>query len=97
MGDDGHTASFFPGGDRLDACLDAGSKRKVETLSAPAAGEPRITLTLPALLASCAIALHIEGASKSAALDRARSGGPEADMPIRAVLERADVDVFRCP
>ena len=97
MGDDGHTASFFPGGDRLDACLDPGSKRKVETLRAPAAGEPRITLTLPALLASCAIALHIEGASKSTALALARAGGPEADMPIRAVLERADVDVFRCP
>ncbi len=97
MGDDGHTASFFPGGDRLDACLDPHSKRRVETLRAPAAGEPRLTLTLPALLASCAIVLHIEGASKLATLERARAGGPETDMPIRAVLARSDVDVFRCP
>ena len=44
-----------------------------------------------------AIVLHIEGASKLATLERARAGGPEADMPIRAVLARSDVDVFRCP
>lgn len=97
MGEDGHTASFFPGGDTLAACLDPATTRRVETLRAPAAGEPRLTLTLPALVASCAIALHIEGAAKHAVLDRARTDGPASELPIRAVLKRADVEVFRCP
>jgi hypothetical protein len=47
MGDDGHTASFFPGGDRLAQALAPSDGQLLETIRAPAAGEPRITLTLP--------------------------------------------------
>jgi 6-phosphogluconolactonase len=97
MGDDGHTASFFPGGDRLADCLDMATTRRVETIRAPAAVEPRLTLTLPALLAAESIALHIEGAGKRAVLERARGPGPEAELPVRAVLSRALVEVFWCP
>lgn len=97
MGDDGHTASFFPDGDNLPACLDLAGARRVETMRAPTAIEPRLTLTLPALLSAKTIALHIEGAGKRAVLDRARQPGPEADLPVRAVLARAAVDVFWCP
>lgn len=97
MGDDGHTASFFPDGDNLAACLDPAGTRRIETMRAAAAVEPRLTLTLPALLSAQTIALHVEGAGKRAVLDRALQPGPESDLPIRAVLARAPVDVFWCP
>ena len=50
MGDDGHTASFFPGGDNLHEALDLGGTSRVLPMRAGGAGEPRITLTLPTIL-----------------------------------------------
>jgi 6-phosphogluconolactonase len=50
MGDDGHTASFFPGGDHLAEALDLDGHARVLPMRAPGAGEPRITLSLPTLL-----------------------------------------------
>jgi 6-phosphogluconolactonase len=91
MGDDGHTASFFPGGDRLASALDPANPRLVELMYAPAAGEPRLTLTLRALLAADWLALHVEGPSKRDALARARTDGPADAMPVRAVLRQTHV------
>ncbi len=98
MGNDGHTASFFPGGDRLAEALNPSEGQIVETMHAPGAGEPRVTLTLPLLLAADMIAIQIEGAAKRAALDAARKPGPVADMPIRAVLAAQPApDIYWCP
>ncbi len=47
MGGDGHTASFFPDAEGLDRLLDPSSEKTVLPVSAPSAGEPRLTLTLP--------------------------------------------------
>jgi 6-phosphogluconolactonase len=88
MGTDGHTASFFPGGDRLAEALAPGTGRYVETMRAPGAGEPRITLTLPVVLEAGYLALHIEGAPKRLALDAALRAGSFEEMPVRAVLAR---------
>lgn len=94
MGSDGHTASFFPGGDRLAEALDLAGPATVLPMRAPAAGEPRITLTLPALLAARHLYLHIEGADKQALLARAASAAA-ADLryPVSAVLRHARVPV----
>ncbi len=89
MGNDGHTASFFPGGDRLAEALDRDSRHHVVTMHAAGAGEPRLTLTLRYLLESHFLALHIEGAEKFATLQTARLPGAEAEMPVRAVLGSA--------
>jgi 6-phosphogluconolactonase len=90
MGNDGHTASFFPGGDRLAEALDLAGKTMVLPMRAPGAGEPRITLTLPPILAARALYLHIEGVGKSEVLQSAISGiGPGFGYPIRRVLEQA--------
>ncbi len=98
MGDDGHTASFFPGGDHLEEALDPEGALGLLPMHAPAAGEPRITLTLPVLLAADALALHIEGAGKRPVLEAALGEGPATDMPIRAVLRaRPALDIFWCP
>jgi 6-phosphogluconolactonase len=98
MGHDGHTASFFPGGDRLAQALDPQATALVETMRAPGSGEPRLTLTA-ALLLQSKIMLHIEGAEKRAVLEQALQPGPVEILPVRAVLRqnRAPVAVFWCP
>jgi len=97
MGNDGHTASFFPGGDTLARALDPAGTEKIVAISAPGAGEPRLTFTLPMLLKASHILLHIEGPEKRATLDRALSEGPVEDMPVRAVLRgAAPVTLYWC-
>lgn len=96
MGNDGHTASFFPGGDTLAQALSAPGP--VVAIRAPGAGEPRVTFTLPRLLETDALFLHIEGEEKAQVLDTALGDGPVEEMPVRAVL-RADrpMTVYWCP
>ncbi len=96
MGNDGHTASFFPGGDTLHEALT--SDGPALALHAPGAGEPRITLTLPFLLNSKAIYLHIEGPEKAVTLAKAVAVGPIEDMPIRAVIRQTKVaiSIYSC-
>lgn len=96
MGSDGHTASFFPGGDTLAQALTA--EGPTLAIRAPGAGEPRITFTLPRLLQADGLYLHIEGEEKAAVLDTALGEGPTEDMPIRAVLRSGHaVNVYWCP
>jgi 6-phosphogluconolactonase len=98
MGTDGHTASFFPGGDNLAEALDIVTTKQLVTMKAPAAPETRITFTLPVLLDSTFIALHIEGAEKQKVLETAEKAGPVRDMPIRAFLRaREPVILYWCP
>jgi 6-phosphogluconolactonase len=96
MGNDGHTASFFPGGDTLDAALT--EEGPTLSIRAPDAGEPRVTFTLPRLLQTDGLYLHIEGEEKAAVLEAALGDGPVADLPIRAVLRSgAPLSVYWCP
>ena len=97
MGNDGHTASFFPGGDTLQDALN--SEGPVIAITAPGAGEPRVTFTLPRLLDTRALYLHIEGDEKAQVLDKALETGPVETMPVRAVLSQSHVPVslFWCP
>lgn len=89
MGADMHTASLFPGADRLDEAL-AADAPVLMALRADAAGEPRITLTAPVLRGAMHIHVLITGAEKRAALDRAMAL-PVAEAPVRAVLDNATV------
>ena len=94
MGEDGHTASFFPGGDRLTIATDPLTRNLVLPMNAPGAGEPRVTLTLPVVLDTRHLYLHIEGAKKRALLDAAKHDG---DYPIGSVLRNAQsLDVYWC-
>ncbi len=97
MGGDGHTASFFPAGDRLgEALTDPGPAL---AQNAPGAGEPRVTLTLKRLLKTRALYMHIEGEQKAATLEMALGEGPVEDMPVRAVLRQTEtpVTIYWCP
>jgi 6-phosphogluconolactonase len=96
MGGDGHTASFFPGGNHLAQALDLKGKDAVVSMTAEGAGEPRITLTLPRILDTEALFVHFEGEDKRKVFDEARAGG---DYPIAAVLSQSKtpVDVYWSP
>ncbi|MCM2291361.1 6-phosphogluconolactonase [Allorhizobium sp. BGMRC 0089] len=99
MGNDGHTASFFPGGDHLAEALDLTLPRRVMTMRAAGAGEERLTFSFTSLADARFLALHIEGAEKKAVFDKALAGEDEADMPIRAVLNRSasEPQIFWAP
>ena len=89
MGTDMHTASLFPGADRLDEAL-AANAPILMPMRADAAVEPRMTLTAPVLKAAFNIHILITGADKRAALDRALHLPPQ-EAPVRAVLDNATV------
>ncbi|KGI77567.1 6-phosphogluconolactonase [Oleiagrimonas soli] len=95
MGEDGHTASFFPEGDHLREALDPNGSARVLPMRAPGAEEPRITLSLSLLIKARALYLHIEGDTKRRVLDDASQG---ADLPIGAVLNAApNLQTYWCP
>jgi 6-phosphogluconolactonase len=89
MGTDMHTASLFPGADRLDEALSEAAPPLL-VLRAEGAGEPRITLTAPVLKAAMNIHIVITGTEKRAALERAAHLPPH-EAPVRAVLSHATV------
>jgi len=98
LGNDGHTASFFPHGDALAEALSG--EGPAVAMRAPGAGEPRITLTLPHLLATRALYLHLEGKAKATTLETALDpAGHVEEMPVRAVLrqQQKPVLVYWCP
>jgi len=97
MGMDGHTASFFPGGNALEEALTA--EGPLVAIEAPGAGEPRVTFTLPRLLDTRSLYLHIEGDEKARIFDQALTGGPVETMPVRAVLDQTakTLSLYWCP
>lgn len=99
MGEDGHTASLFPGSCGLAAALSPSPCQAVQAVRAPGLGHPRMTLTLPTLLDSRSVLLVITGAGKLRTLDQAEAGGPVEVMPVRALLrqDRVLVDINWAP
>jgi 6-phosphogluconolactonase len=99
MGSDGHTASLFPGADRLAEALDPAGRARVLPLRAAAAGEPRVSLTLPVLAAARRACLLFEGRAKKRVFDAIVAGeGAWARSPLRAVIEHMPMplDVYWC-
>ncbi|WP_133471095.1 6-phosphogluconolactonase [Paraglaciecola marina] len=97
MGEDGHTASLFPCSEQISEGLDLESGQSYIAVQPTTAPNQRMSLTLPALLNSQQIFLHLTGDSKKEVLDLALSGDNEMEMPIRAVLNNADVELLWAP
>lgn len=89
MGADMHTASLFPGGDRLAEAL-AADAPVVMAMRAPGLTEPRVTLTARVLADAMACHVLITGKDKREAVERAEGLAPE-EAPVRAVLANATV------
>jgi 6-phosphogluconolactonase len=88
MGLDMHTASIFPGADRLDDALTGAAL--LVPMRAPGAPEPRITLSAAVLNGAMSRHIVITGAAKREAFERAK-GLPPAEAPVAAVLKGATI------
>ena len=91
MGGDGHTASLFPGACELTTATDMDSGRLCMGLTATTAPRERMSLTLPAILNSRQIFLHLVGRDKKGVLKKALGDGPVTAMPIRFVLRQQSI------
>ena len=102
MGDDGHTASIFPGPD-LEAALDAPKvRRAIGVMPDPLpkdAPYPRVTLTRAAILSSRSLMVVVTGAAKRKVLEKAISDGAGSKLPIGRVLAELDqpIDIHWAP
>lgn len=99
MGDDGHTASLFPGADELPLGLNRQSGLRTLAVNPKHAPYPRMTYSLPALLNSHYLVLSLGGEAKWQVYRTASEAGDAAAieaMPIRAFLFQDEVtlDVY---
>jgi 6-phosphogluconolactonase len=94
MGEDGHTASFFPDSPQLETCFaPAGGKRAV-AIDTPSSPWRRVTLTAPALLESRHLILHLTGERKREVYQEAFA----SNLPIaRLLAQRPDAIVWWAP
>jgi 6-phosphogluconolactonase len=86
MGDDGHTASLFPGSPNLPRALNPAAVAGCVGMWSPVAPQPRLSLNLTALLDSRRVVVLIAGESKWNTFSAAQAEGAVHDMPIRALL-----------
>lgn len=89
MGTDMHTASLFPGADRLADAL-ADDAPILVPMRGGGAPEARVTLSARVLKAAMSTHIVITGAAKREALEKAQ-GLPVEEAPVRAVLSGATV------
>ncbi len=99
MGGDGHTASLFPGAEKLAAATDMNSGKICMGIAPLTAPHERMTLTLPAILDTKQIFLHITSPKKQDVLKKAMAEGPPEEMPIRFILRQqtTPVSVYWAP
>ncbi|MBO9551164.1 6-phosphogluconolactonase [Pseudomonas sp.] len=96
MGDDGHTASLFPGSPNLAEGLDLNSTRRCLPMLAPSVPHQRLSMTRSLLAGAAFIALSVQGPGKLATLRAALAGNDLSEMPIRAFLHDP-LDIYWCP
>jgi 6-phosphogluconolactonase len=93
MGDDGHTASLFPNSPNLARALNPAAAAGCVGMWAPTPPQARLSLNLTALLDARRIVILLNGASKRRTYESASGPGPEAEMPVRAVLRQTRTPV----
>lgn len=86
MGEDGHTASFFPDADNIAGLIDAANPNALLSCESASTQVPRVTWSLPMLMNSSLLALHITGESKEKVFTKAAKAGDPQRLPIRAAI-----------
>lgn len=89
MGEDGHTASWFPGCGGLAAALEGDERAVIRTVPDPLpenAPYERFTLTRAAITNAGLILLLVTGEAKRAVLEEAMRHGQVETMPVRALV-----------
>ena len=102
MGEDGHTASIFPGPDLQDALDAPRARRAVGVMPDPLPPEApvaRVTLTRAAILSARTILITVTGDKKRELLEGAIADGQSSKLPIGRVLAEAEqpIDIHWCP
>jgi len=96
MGDDGHTASFFPDADNIADLVDAQNSNYLLSCESPSTQVQRITWSLPMLLNTSLLALHITEQKKRQVFNSATKAGSAHQLPIRSVIfqEHTPLNVY---
>lgn len=97
MGEDGHTASLFPCSAQLAEGLRMDSGRTCIATQPTTAPHQRMSLTLPAIVASRNIFLHLTGDAKRQVLEDAVANATATEKPIVAVINAASVTLKWAP
>jgi 6-phosphogluconolactonase len=93
MGEDGHTASLFPGSPNLPRALNPAAVAGCVGMWAPTPPQARLSLNLSALLDSRRILLLINGDAKWRTYVAASAPGPIEEMPVRAMLRQTRIPI----
>lgn len=93
MGEDGHTASLFPGAAGLADALDASRSDLLVAMVPPSAAHARMSLSLRGLLSARQLILPLSGQVKRAVLARAAVSASPLDLPVAALLQQDAVPV----
>ena len=102
MGNDGHTASIFPGPDLQDALDAPKARRAIGVMPDPLPPEApvaRVTLTRASILSARTILITVTGQEKRDLLEQAIADGQSSKLPIGRVLAEVDqpIDIHWCP
>jgi len=99
MGNDGHTASFFPHAEGLSRALAPDNDTLCCALQPAGAPYARMSLTLRTLLDARHRIVYITGASKHAVLEQAFQPGDITTLPMRAVLHNSQTltEIYYAP
>jgi 6-phosphogluconolactonase len=93
MGEDGHTASLFPGMPDIEDAMNPKRWCGLVPARAPVPPTERISLNLSALLSARSIRLQIPGAAKRALLERILAAPDAGRWPVSAVLNLSKTPV----
>ena len=102
VGEDGHTASIFPGPDLKEALDAPKARRAIGVMPDPMPADApvaRVTLTRASILSARTILITVTGDKKRELLEQAIADGHSSKLPIGRVLAEAEqpIDIHWCP
>jgi 6-phosphogluconolactonase len=102
VGEDGHTASIFPGKDFEAAIAGPKARRALGVRPDPLPADapvPRVTLTGPTLASARTVTLVLQGKAKRKVVEQALKQGASSTLPIGRLLAELDmdIDIHWCP